>query len=160
MTTSATPMSSDRIEEQVRLPAPRTRVWRALTTADELGAWFGMNLAGATIAPGAHVTGPFTIPGHEHFTFDVIIDEVVPERRFSWRWHPNAVDPAVNLTTEPRTLVAFILEDTPEGGTLLRVVESGFDALSSARRAAALLGNSRGWATQLHTRLPGYLAAV
>jgi uncharacterized protein YndB with AHSA1/START domain len=153
-------MSSDRIEEQVRLPAPRTRVWRALTTAEELGAWFGMNLAGATIAPGAHVTGPFTIPGHEHFTFDVIIDEVVPERRFSWRWHPNAADPAVDVTTEPRTLVAFILEDTPDGGTLLRVIESGFDALSSARRAAALLGNSQGWATQLHTRLPGYLAAA
>ena len=153
-------MSTDRIEEHVRLAAPRSRVWRALTTADELGAWFGMNLTGEIIAPGSHVTGPFTIPGHEHLRFDVIVDEVVPEWRFSWRWHPYVVDAAVDPTSEPRTLVAFTLEDMPDGGTLLRVVESGFDALSSARRTAALLGNSRGWATQLHTRLPGYLAAV
>ena len=74
------------------LRAPRARVWRALTDPQELGAWFGMNLTGATIAPGADVRGRFTIPGHEHATFDVTIDEMVPERRFAWRWHPSAND--------------------------------------------------------------------
>ena len=71
MTTSAPNTTSDRIEEQVLLPVPRSRVWRALTNPDELGAWFGINLAGTRIAPGAHVTGKFTIPGYEHVTFDV-----------------------------------------------------------------------------------------
>lgn len=159
MTTTPT-SSSDRIEEQVVLDAPRARVWRALTTADELGAWFGANLAGATIAPGARVTGHITSPGYEHVVFDVTIEELVPERRFAWRWHPAAIEPGVDYSAEPRTLVTFTLEDAADGGTLLRVVESGFDALPEARRATAFLGNSKGWRGQLQKRLPAYLAAA
>ena len=160
MTTTTPTTSSDRIEEQVRLHAPRARVWRALTNADELGAWFGANLAGATIAPGAHVVGRITHPGYEHVTFDVTIEEMVPERRFAWRWHPHALDPAVDYSAESPTLVTFTLEDAPEGGTLLRVVESGFDALPAARRTSAFLGNSNGWRGQLQKRLPAFLASA
>jgi len=160
VTTTTPTTSSDRIEEQVRLHAPRARVWRALTNADELGAWFGANLAGATIAPGAHVVGRITHPGYEHVTFDVTIEEMVPERRFAWRWHPHALDPAVDYSAESPTLVTFTLEDAPEGGTLLRVVESGFDALPAARRTSAFLGNSNGWRGQLQKRLPAFLASA
>ncbi|HET9982156.1 MAG TPA: SRPBCC family protein [Longimicrobiales bacterium] len=159
MTTTPT-SSSDRIEEQVVLDAPRARVWRALTNADELGAWFGANLAGSTIAPGARVTGHITSPGYEHVVMDLLIEELVPERRFSWRWHPAAIEPGVDYSAEPRTLVTFTLEDAADGGTLLRVVESGFAALPEARRATAFLGNSKGWAGQLQKRLPAYLAAA
>lgn len=161
MTMTAIPTStSDSIEEQVVLQAPRARVWRALTTADELGAWFGANITGATIAAGAHVVGRMTIPGYEHVPFDVKIEELVPERRFAWRWHPSAIDAAVDYSAEPRTLVTFTLEDAPDGGTLLRVVESGFDAIPHARRATAFAGNTRGWGGQLQKRLPAYLAAA
>ena len=155
------PMStSDRVEEHVVLPTSRARVWRALTNADELGAWFGAKLSGTTIAPGAHVVGPITIPGYEHINFDVTIEEMVAERRFSWRWHPNALDPSVDYSAEPTTLVTFTLEDAPNGGTLLRVVESGFSALPEARRASSLLGNSKGWQGQLQKRLPAFLASA
>ena len=160
MTTIPTTSTGDRIEEQVLLRAPRERVWRALTNPDELGAWFGINLAGATIAPGVHLQRNFTIPGHEHMVFDVTIEELVPERRFAWRWHPNAVEPGVDYSAEPRTLVTFTLEDAPGGGTLLRVIESGFDAVPAHRRAAALLGNASGWRSQLQKRLPAYLASA
>ena len=128
-----------------------------MTNADELGAWFGVSLAGTRIAPGAQVTGRFTIPGHEHLEFDVTIEEIVPERRFAWRWHPNAIDATADYSSEPRTLVTFTLEDAPDGGTLLRVVETGYDALPAARRAAAFLGNTNGWRGQLQKRLPAYL---
>jgi uncharacterized protein YndB with AHSA1/START domain len=160
--TTTTPAAStgDRIEEQVLLQPSRARVWRALTNADELGAWFGANLAGATIAPGAQVTGTVTIPGYEHVIFDIVIEEMVPERRFAWRWHPHALDPAADYSAEPRTLVAFTLEDAPGGGTLLRVEESGFAALPAARREAAFLGNGNGWRGQLQKRLPEYLASA
>ena len=158
MTTDAPTKTSDRIEEQVVLEAPRARVWRALTNPKEFGAWFGVNLAGATIATGSQVTGHITIPGYEHVKFDAIIEEMVAERRFAWRWHPNALDPAVDYSTEPRTLVTFTLEDAPNRGTLLRVVESGFDALPASRRTAAFTGNSNGWRGQLQKRLPAYLA--
>ena len=159
-TATTTPSTGDRIEEQVLLAAPRARVWRALTNADELGAWFGVNLAGATNAPGAQVRGNITSPGYEHVVFDALIEEMVPERRFAWRWHPHAIDPAVDYSAEPRTLVAFTLEDAPDGGTLLRVEESGFDALPAARRSTAFAGNSGGWRAQLQKRLPAYLASA
>jgi len=152
--------ATDRIEEQVRIHAPRARVWRALTNPDELGAWFGANIAGATIEPGAHVVGRITIPGYEHVPFDIVIAEMEPERRFAWRWHPHALDPSVDYSAEPRTLVAFTLEDAPDGGTLLRVVESGFAALPADRRVPAFAGNTSGWRGQLQKRLPAYLAAA
>lgn len=159
-TTSDAAGATDRIEEQVLLLAPRARVWRALTNADELGAWFGASLDGATIAPGAHVVGRVTIPGYEHVPFDVQIADMEPERRFAWRWHPNPTDPTVDYSAEPRTLVEFTLEDAPGGGTLLRVVETGFAALPPGRRAPAFAGNSSGWRGQLQQRLPAYLASA
>lgn len=152
--------SADSIEEQVTLQSPRARVWRALTDPAEFGEWFGVNLAGATIAPGATVKGNITHPGYEHVVFEIIVEEIVPEERFSWRWHPHAIDPGIDYSSEPRTLVTFTLEDAPGGGTLVRVVESGFDALPAARRASAFRGNSAGWTAQLVERLPAYLASA
>jgi hypothetical protein len=73
-----------------------------------------------------------------------------PERRFSWRWHPNAVDGNRDYSDEPTTLVTFELEDVPEG-TLLTVVESGFDRLPASRRAEAFRGNEGGWAYQMES---------
>ena len=162
MTTNTTnaPAGADRIEEQVLLRTPRSRVWRALTTPEELGTWFGANLAGATIAPGSHVKGHMTIPNYEHVPFDVIVEEVVPEERFSWRWHPHALDAAVDYSAEPRTLVTFTLEDTADGGTIVSVVETGFSKLPAERRATAFPGNTKGWTGQLTKRLPAYLATA
>ncbi len=70
-----------------------------------------------------------------------------PERLFSWRWHPYAVEPGVDYSAERPTLVVFELEDV-EGGTRLTVVESGFDDVPLARRAQAYRMNSEGWAIQ------------
>lgn len=159
-TTNAADHGTDRIDEQVRLSHPPARVWRALTDPAELGAWFGADLTGVTIAPGAHVRGRLTHKGYEHVMLDLIIEEMVTERRFSWRWHPHAIDGSVDYTGETRTLVEFTLEGTPDGGSLLRVVESGFDALPPSRRAPAFLGNSKGWAGQLQKRIPAHLASA
>ena len=157
--TTVTAPTTDRIEEQVLLHAPRARVWRALTEPQELGAWFGVRFGDdVVIAPGAVVRGKITNPGYEHVTWEVTVDEVVPESRFSWRWHPYAVDPAFDYSQEPTTLCTFTLEDAPDGGTRLTLVESGFDALSPERRAAGLQMNGKGWTSQLQRRIPDYLA--
>jgi uncharacterized protein YndB with AHSA1/START domain len=68
--------------------------------------------------------------------------------RFSWRWHPHAVDPGRDYSKEPTTLVEFTLRDV-EGGTLLRVVESGFGRIPPERRGEAYRGNEGGWTQQL-----------
>lgn len=66
----------------------------------------------------------------------------------SLRWHPYAVDPSVDYSKEPTTLVVFELKDV-EGGTLLRVVESGFDNIPASRRLEAFRMNSGGWDGQM-----------
>ena len=142
-----TTTSTDRIEKTVTLRAPRARVWRALTSADEFGAWFRVKLEGA-FSQGATIRGQILHPGYEHMTLEMVIDRIEPERYFSYRWHPHAVDPKVDYSPEPMTLVEFTLEDT-EGGTLLRIVESGFDRVPAGRRDEAFRMNTGGWTEQL-----------
>jgi uncharacterized protein YndB with AHSA1/START domain len=143
-----TATSTDRIEKQIVLRAPRAKVWRALADAPEFGSWFGVDLKGAAFAPGARVRGKITIPGYEHVTMEVVIERMEPERLLSWRWHPYAVDPKVDYSKEPTTLVVFELKDAP-AGTLLTVVESGFDQIPLARRAEAFRKNDGGWTAQI-----------
>jgi uncharacterized protein YndB with AHSA1/START domain len=140
-------MSTDRIEKSLIIKAPRARVWRALTNVDEFAEWFGMRMDGPFVA-GARVKGTVTIKGYEGLTGELTVERVEPERLFSWRWHPHAIDPAVDYSHEPTTLVVFELEEV-EGGTRLTVVESGFDGIPASRRAAAFRGNEQGWIQQL-----------
>jgi uncharacterized protein YndB with AHSA1/START domain len=140
-------MSTDRIEKTVVLKAPRTRVWRAIANAEEFGTWFGVKLQGRFTA-GARVQGQVTIPGYEHVTMDITIVHLEPERYFSWRSHPNAVEQGVDYTAEPTTLVEFHLEEVP-GGTRLIVVESGFEGIPLVRRAQAFEATEGGWTAQL-----------
>ena len=62
------------------------------------------------------------------------LEKIDPEHHFSFRWHPGSVDPNVDYSKEPTTLVVFTLEDDDDG-TKLTVVETGFDALPESRRA-------------------------
>jgi uncharacterized protein YndB with AHSA1/START domain len=140
-------MSTDRIEKSLVLKAPRSRVWRALSDADEFGSWFGVRLE-AAFTPGARVRGQITTAGYEHLTMEVLVEKVEPERLLSYRWHPAAIDPDVDYSNEPMTLVEFHLEEVPEG-THLTVIESGFDQIPLARRAEAFRMNEGGWAAQL-----------
>jgi uncharacterized protein YndB with AHSA1/START domain len=140
-------MSTDRIEKRVVLRAPRSRVWRAISDAQEFGTWFRMKLDGAFIA-GRTVRAKVTIPGYEHLKVEMQVERIEPERYFSYRWHPYPNDPAVDYAAEPMTLVEFTLEDD-EGGTALTIVESGFDRIPPARRAEAFRMNEGGWAGQI-----------
>lgn len=143
----STTTMTDRIEKTITLRAPRARVWRALTTAEEFGQWFGVRLEGP-FAEGATVRGRITIRGYEHVMLEVVIERIDPERYFAYRWHPHAVEAGRDYSAEPMTLVEFTLQET-NGITTLTVVESGFDRLSPTRRAEAFPLNSAGWVSQL-----------
>src|SRR5690242_7941803 len=145
---------SDRIEKKIVLRAPRSRVWRAIANADEFGRWFGMTFDGPFVA-GAPLRGviqPTTVDAqvgtaqqaHAGMPFEISIDRIEPERLFSFRWHPFAIDRTVDYSSEPTTLVEFTLEDAPNG-TALTVSESGFDRIPLARRAQAFTANDGGW---------------
>jgi uncharacterized protein YndB with AHSA1/START domain len=158
-------MSTDRIEKKVLLRAPRARVWRALTDAEEFGSWFGMKVDGAFVQ-GQSVQGrivPSTVDPesatrqkrYEGLVFELRIERVEPESLFSFRWHPAAVERGVDYSAEPTTLVSFELKEV-QGGVLLTVTESGFDGLPLARRAKAFESNEQGWAKQME-RIENYL---
>ena len=148
--------STDRLERKILLKAPRSRVWRALSNAEEFGAWFGVDFKGSAFVAGKAVKGRITYPGYEHLVMEVFVERIVPERLLSWRWHPAAIDTAVDYSQEPTTLVVFELEDA-QGGVMLSVVESGFDSIPEARRATAFRMNSSGWEEQMKN-IQGHVA--
>lgn len=138
---------SDRIEKSIELKAPVSRVWRALTDHEEFGAWFRVRLEGPFV-PGQVSRGQITHPGYEHVQWQAVVQMIEPERLFSFTWHPYGIDPDVDYSAEQPTLVEFTL--TPvAGGTLLRLVESGFDKVPAHRRLEAFRMNERGWAAQM-----------
>lgn len=98
--------------------------------------------------PGQVVRGQITYPGYEHLKWEAVVQRMEPERLFSFTWHPYAVDTDYDYSSEPPTLVEFTLQPTSKG-TLLRVVESGFDKVPAWRRDEALRMNSQGWGAQM-----------
>lgn len=145
----STASDTDRIERSIVINAPRERVWRAISNAEEFGTWFGADLNGMRFEPGQRTRGRITHPGYEHIWFDAVVERVEPQNLLSYRWHPYAVDAAIDYSKEEPTLVTFTLEDAPGNGTLLTVVESGFDKVPPHRRLEAFRMNSRGWDAQL-----------
>jgi len=148
--------TTDRIEKEIVVRAPRSKVWRAITDPQQFGAWFGCKLEGAFV-PGQWTRGHITTPGFEGAPMDMLVETLEPERTFAFRWpHPEDVNaPTAN---DPMTRVELTLEDAGEG-TRVRVVESGFEALPAHRRAEAIRLNDGGWAQQL-TNIERFVAEV
>ncbi len=138
---------SDRIEQQIEIAAPVTQVWRALTDHEEFNTWFRVALA-EPFAVGKTARGHITYPGWEHVVIEATVTAIEPERYFAYTWHPYAVDPDVDYSQEPQTLVEFRLEPIPSG-TRVTVTESGFDRIPRHRRDEAYRKNHGGWASQL-----------
>jgi uncharacterized protein YndB with AHSA1/START domain len=151
---------TDRIVKSVVLNASRERVWRAISESSQFGSWFGMSFDGPFVA-GRPITGriaPTQVDPevaklqepHVGKAFEFMVESIEPMDRLALRWHPYAVDPEVDYSREPMTLVEFVLEDAG-AGTKLTITESGFDRIPLARRAEAFKANEGGWEHQ--TRL-------
>jgi uncharacterized protein YndB with AHSA1/START domain len=138
---------SDRIEKHIQLKAPVSRVWRALTDYREFGAWFCVKLEGPFV-PGKESVGQITYPGYEHIAWRAVVQRIEPERLFSFTWHPYAIEPGVDYSAEPQTLIEFRLEPSGDG-TLLTLTESGFDSIPADRRPEAFRMNDNGWTQQM-----------
>jgi len=159
---TTTVKTTDKIEKQITLRAPVSRVWRAIADVKEFGQWFGFTLDGP-FTPGQVIRGTFDFALNEaavmasqkaagitpagvkmpegKFVFGTI-ERVEPETYFSYRWVPYGIDAEANPDNEPTTLVEFRLEPVAEG-TRLTVTESGFDRVPAHRRARAGRGAAR-----------------
>ena len=107
----------DRIEKKIQLKAPLASVWSAISDARRFGAWFGVEFDGPFVA-GAAMRGrirPTQVDAevarsqqpYEGKAFDITAQRIEPERLFSFRWHPFAVDENHDYSGEPTTLVEF-----------------------------------------------------
>ena len=145
MTTTMT-HTADRIQKITVLRAPQSRVWRALTDVTQFSAWFGIKLTEPFVA-GRTVQGQFNYKGTDH-TIEFAVERIDPESYFAYRWHPYAIDPKTDYSSEPMSLVEFRLKAVPEG-TELTVMESGFDRIPEHRRDEAYRMNDGGWKSQI-----------
>ena len=150
-------MDTNKIEKQILLKAPRSRVWRAITDSKEFGAWFGMKLNGpfragemikGQIAPtqADPEVGKLQEP-HAGKPVEMFVEKIQPETQFCLKWHPYAIDPNVDYSKEPMTLITFTLEEK-ENGTLLTITETGFENIPLSRRLEAIKANDGGWEYQ------------
>ncbi len=130
----------DSVEREVTVPAPPGTVWPALTHSDEVSAWFGA-AAEIDVRPGGR--GVFRWPdGTERH---VVVEEVEPPQRLSFRWLPFERTAAGEIVTLPSTRVAITLDAVSEG-TRVRVVEQRAFSLRAVHarasgRALAAIGS-------------------
>jgi uncharacterized protein YndB with AHSA1/START domain len=140
-------MDNNRIEKRIELSAPIARVWKALTDHREFGEWFRVKIDDP-FNSGEVSRGHVTYPGYERLKWEVTIKAINPESYFAFTWHPYAVDPEADYSKETPTLVEFTLDPTTTG-TLLTVIESGFDNIPAGRAVEAFRMNYNGWAIQM-----------
>ncbi len=146
---------SDSIFRSIQIDAPLDKVWDALTDYRQFGEWFRVDLK-SPFVPGQPTTGTIMFRDRP-MDFEFLVKAIEPKTYFAYRWHPYAVDPAIDYSGEEKTLVEFHLEPAGEG-TKLSVTESGFDLIPEHRRAEALQMNGQGWAIQVE-RIRDYVEA-
>src|SRR5687767_11614923 len=141
-------MDSDRIEKTIDLRAPRSRVWRAISSGKEFGAWFGLGepleLVGDFV-PGAKISGKWG-GVTEHFC---TVETVEPERLLAFHWVPYELPPGEDPAKHPTTRIEFRLDEIANG-TRLTVSESGFSKLPPDKQYTRNK-NGRGWEVQVHS---------
>ena len=129
----------DRIERTVTLNDAPSEVWKALTTAEGLGAWFAER-ATIDLRPGGAATMTFA----GGMTVDMRVERVEEPTVFAYTWRL----PDLPEADSRRTYVEFTLE--PDGdGTLLHLVETGFAQLPLDTRQNTYESHSEGWSREL-----------
>jgi len=139
------------VEREILIGASPEVVWGVITEPDQIRRWFSdeADLEGRAGTEGTLTWKPGGRAGNKGFNAIVPIRVVAAEpfRRFSFRWsHPEgAVADASNSA-----LVEFSLAEEA-GGTRLRVLESGIDAVTHDQmsRARYLEDHAHGWERHL-----------
>jgi uncharacterized protein YndB with AHSA1/START domain len=126
---------NDVIERELQVKAPIERVWQVVTDPAYVARWFG-DTAEIELRPG----GAMLLGWTDHGDFNAVVERVDPPREFAFRWNR---DPAVPIGAGAvSTLVEFSLSPV-DGGTRLRLVESGFAADEHRKE------NETGWDQEL-----------
>jgi uncharacterized protein YndB with AHSA1/START domain len=120
---------TDSVEHEVVIKAPVAVVWALVTQPEHVAQWYAFDGADIELRPG----GRLAFRWREHGEYRGRVESVEPPHRFAFRFvgHVPDQDPVPGNST----LVEFLLEDRVDS-TLLRVVESGFAALTDQHEGA------------------------
>ncbi|TDE91534.1 hypothetical protein EXU48_15410 [Occultella glacieicola] len=129
------------VRRTIRINAPREKVWRTVTEPDLVSQWFGeLVLTGTGV--GAHGT----IGWPDQPDVPIRVDTFEPPSMVSYRWCNEEGPPLDAVDEERSTVFTFTLEETPDG-TLLTVVETGFD--NTGDPAVNMASHRDGWDGEL-----------
>jgi len=131
------------VRRTIRISAPIEKVWATVTEPEHISKWFGRaEFDGA----GAGSLG--TLTWDDHGTIPVRIEAVEAPRLVSYRWSNDDALGAFpeQVDEEHSTVFTFTLEPV-DGGTLLTVVETGFENTSDP--VANLEDHRGGWDAEL-----------
>jgi uncharacterized protein YndB with AHSA1/START domain len=144
-------VAADSVEREILIEATPEVVWVVITEPDQISRWFS-DEADVEARAGAQGTLTWRPGGRAgNKGFDAIVPirvvEAEPFRRFSFRWsHPER-----EVADESNSaLVEFSLIEEA-GGTRLRVLESGIDAVTHDEEGKAryLEDHAQGWERHL-----------
>jgi uncharacterized protein YndB with AHSA1/START domain len=134
------------IEKSVHIDAPVELVWRMVSEPDQVVRWFADEID-LQAAPGYQGSMTFHPVAGGTVQVPIAVQIVDAPRRLTYRWnHPADTDAGPGNST----LVEFAL--TPEdGGTRLRVVETGHDGLGwpQDQQDAYVEDHNEGWTRHL-----------
>jgi len=143
-------VAADSVEREILIEANPEVVWGVITEPEQISRWFSDE---ASVEQRAGTDGTLTWkPGGRGgsgsgFVVPIRVMEVEPHRRFCFRWgHPESTAPG----EQNSALVEFSLAEEA-GGTRLRVLESGIDAVTHDQmsRARYLEDHAHGWERHL-----------
>lgn len=132
-----------RVTRTVRIAAPRSVVWDALTQPAQIGQWFGQR---ASFPDGVHAGAEGVFSWDEYGDFPVRIVRHDPMDVFAFTWGTGEQP----LREDNATTARFDLHEE-DGTTVLTVVETGFESLAggAAAQRAAMTDNATGWTEEL-----------
>lgn len=145
-------MAADSVEREILIEASPEVVWGVITEPEQISRWFSdaAELEGRVGADGALTWKPGG-RGSADKEFDntvpIRVVEAEPFRRFAFRWnHPQGAHPDQHNSA----LVEFSLIER-DTGTLLRVLESGIEAVTRGEqdRAKYVEEHEYGWGKHL-----------
>jgi len=144
-------VAADSVEREILIEASPEIVWGVITDPEQISRWFSddADVEARAGADGALTWKPGGRGGRKgsDLVVPIRVVEADPFRRFSFRWnHPQGAGPDQSNSA----LVEFSLTEEP-GGTRLRVLESGIDAVTHDEEGKAryLEEHEHGWGKHL-----------
>ena len=135
------------VERSVWIEAPIERAWKAVTEAEQLGAWYAPSFRWEI--PALDVGTRVKFYNSESEILLATIEVIDPMRQFSLRWDPMADYGAVELVT-----TFWLAEEN--GGTRVTIHETGYEAVLEDERQQWLDSTGHGYGMSMEN-LKAYL---